>query len=60
MQMIARAVKASWNGEQPPYVRDRCEGVCGEGLHYHVAWAGLIAHVLILLTVIAIITCLVV
>lgn len=41
-------VRDRWEGRKPPYLRDRCEGCCGDGLHYHVPWAGYVGHGLIL------------
>ena len=44
-----------WNGNKPPYIRDRCDGFCEPSTHYHVAWPGLIGHALILLNVLVIV-----
>ena len=46
--MLRDCMLARWNGERPPYLRDRCEGCCGDGVHYHVPWAGWVGHGLIL------------
>lgn len=58
MSSIRMFWAARWNGERAPFLRDRCEGCCGEGLHYHILWAGWIGHALLLLCLV--IVCIVV